>query len=110
MLLKDPARIEGLLCCYFIALLSHALIEREARSAMAERGIDALPLYPEERSCGAPTAARILELFAGVSRHHLIKDDAVVQVFQPTLTPLQLELLALLGMPDSAYANAAANS
>jgi len=110
VLLKDPARIEGLLCCYFIALLCHALIEREARSAMAERGIDALPLYPEERSCGAPTAARILELFAGVSRHHLIKDDTVVQVFQPTLTPLQLELLALLGMPDSAYANAAANS
>ena len=109
MLLKDPARIEGLLCCYFIALLCHALIEREARTAMAERGIDALPLYPEQRSCAAPTAARILELFAGVNRHHLLTDSAVVQVFEPTLTPLQLELLDLLGVPESAYTNAASS-
>lgn len=101
--LKDPARIEGLLVCYFIALLTHALIEREIRQAMTRRELAELALYPEERSCRAPTAARILELFAGVSRHRLTRDGKVIQVFEPTLTPLQLQVLDLLGVPPSAF-------
>lgn len=36
--LHDPARIEGLLCCHFIAMLLQALIERSIRNAMADHG------------------------------------------------------------------------
>ena len=32
--LKDPVRIEGLLCCHFFALVIQAVIEREIRGAM----------------------------------------------------------------------------
>jgi hypothetical protein len=35
--LKHPARIEALLCCHFLALLVQALIERQIRTAMADR-------------------------------------------------------------------------
>ncbi len=101
--LKDPPRIEGLLFCYYIALLTHALIERHIRWAMTRHSIDQLPLYHEQRSCKAPTTARIFDAFAGISRHHLIHDDHTVQVFEPELTGLQKQLLDLLGVPHDAY-------
>jgi transposase len=106
VLLKDPARIEGLLCCYFIALLCHALIEREIRRNMAAHQIDELALYHEQRPCQAPTAARVLEQFAGVSRHHLTRDGQAIQTFEPDLSPLQRQTLDLVGVPHSAYTTA----
>ena len=101
--LKDPARIEGLLCCHFIALLVQALIERQIRTAMATNGTPAIPLYPEERACTAPSSSRVLEIFSGIARHQLTRDDKIVQVFQPNLDPLQSQVLGLLGVPPTAY-------
>src|SRR6266542_1646767 len=104
MLLHDPARIEGLLCCHFIAMLTQALIEREIRTAMASRGLHELSLYPEDRACPAPTAARVLEIFAALSRHHLLDADGhAVQTFPPELTELQQHVLELLGVPEHHY-------
>ncbi|MGI8808860.1 MAG: IS1634 family transposase [Acidimicrobiales bacterium] len=103
VLLRDPARIEALLCCHFLALLIEALIERQIRLAMATSKTTAIPLYPEDRDCAAPSATRVLEIFAGVSRHRLIHRGSVVQVFEPTLTPLQEQVLKLLGVPLTAY-------
>jgi transposase len=103
--LKSPFRIEALFSCQFIALLTNCLIERELRHAMAREGIRELPLYHEQRACTAPTAARIFDHFAGVQRHHLIRDGRHVQTFDPELTALQLQLLDLLGIPASAYTN-----
>ena len=102
--LKEAARIEALLCCYFISLLVHALIEREIRAGMASRKAAELPLYPEDRACHAPTAARVLEVFAAVARHRLRNGRTTVQVFEPTLTPLQLQVLRLLRIPPGVYA------
>jgi transposase len=48
--LKSPERIEAFLFLYFIAVVIHALIERDVRKAMAARDIAAIPLYPEERA------------------------------------------------------------
>ena len=108
MFLKSPARIEGLLFCHFIALLTQALIEREIRAAMAAEQRKSLMLYPEDRACAAPTAARVVEIFSDVARHSLLQGGRLVQVFEPTLTPLQLEVLGLLGIAPSAYSAAAA--
>jgi transposase len=33
MFIHDPARIEGLMMCHFVALLVHALVELEARAS-----------------------------------------------------------------------------
>ncbi len=102
--LHDPARIEGLLCCHFIALLIQALIERTIRQSMANRGITQLSLYPEDRGCAAPTTNRVLEIFAGLARHQLrTSDGQLVQTFTPQLTQLQALVLDLLDIPHSAY-------
>lgn len=102
--LHEPARIEGLLCCHFIAMLIQALIERQIRNAMAERGLRQLSLYPEDRGCTAPTAARILEIFTGLARHHLTDADGQhLQTFQPQLNDLQALVLDLLDIPHNAY-------
>jgi hypothetical protein len=45
----------------------------------------------------------VLEIFNTVARHLLIHDGEVVQVFEPMLTPLQREVLDLLGIPTAAY-------
>lgn len=103
MLLKKITRIEGLLFVYFLALLVEALMEREVRRGMAQRGLDSIPLYPEARPCEAPTADRVLEAFAGVSRYHLTAEGREVQRFEPELTSIQRQLLELLGVPEGEY-------
>jgi len=102
--LHDPARIEALLCCRFIAMLIQALIERQIRRAMKDQGLQQLSLYPEDRGCTAPTAARVLDIFAGLARHHLRDQHGQhVQTFQPELTNLQALVLDLLDIPHSTY-------
>jgi transposase len=101
--LKNPARIEALFLCHYIALLTTALIERQLRHAMARERIDELPLYPEQRACRQPTAARTLELFTDLTRHHLTRHGRHIQTFPPQLTPLQTQLLDLLDVPTTAY-------
>jgi transposase len=104
MWLRDPARIEGLLTCHFIAMLTSALIERTIRHAMAQASLDELSLYPEDRGCAAPTTARILEIFTGVARHELTTPDGqVLRTFHPELTDLQRQVLDLLDIPTSVY-------
>jgi transposase len=108
MWLRDPARIEGLLTCHFIAMLTSALIERTIRQAMAEQGLTELSLYPEDRGCAAPTTARILEIFTGVARHQLTAPDGtVLRTFHPELTDLQRQVLDLLDIPTSVYSPSA---
>jgi transposase len=102
--LKDPARIEGQLCCHFFALIIQAPIEREIRSAMKAANQATIALYPELRDCASPSAERILEIFAGVTRFVLRDaEGTILKTFEPKLTPLQLEVLKLLDIPTSIY-------
>jgi transposase len=103
VLLKSVTRIEALMTIYFLALLVDALIEREMRRAMAAASIESLPLYPEERDCRAPTTARILDIFRDVQHHRLLRGRRLVKVFEPELSDGQKQILALLGVPASAY-------
>jgi transposase len=105
MYLKSISRIEALLALHFVALLVHALLEREVRRAMTRRGIAELPLYPEERECRAPSTDRLLETFAPLQRHLLCKAGRVVQRFDPELTDLQRKLLGLLGISPKVFTN-----
>jgi len=102
--LRDPARIEAIFCCQFLALLLGALIERQIRNAMKAADTADIPLYPELRACPAPSAERILAVFADLTRHELHRNDSIVQTFEPELTPLQQQILGLLGVPTTAYA------
>ena len=102
--LKDEGRIEALFTLYFLGLLVQALIERELRLAMKAQSIEQLPLYPEQRHCRRPTTEQVLRLFGLADRHRLMAaDQTVQQVFSAELTVLQRRVLALLGVPESAY-------
>jgi transposase len=101
--LRDPARIEAIFCCQFVALLLGALIERQIRNAMKAANTTDIPLYPELRACPAPSAERILAVFADITRHELHHDGRLVQTFEPELSPLQQQILHLLGVPHTAY-------
>ena len=103
VLLKDEGRIEALFFLFFAALLVSVLIERELRNAMEREGLTDIPLYPEERANRRPTAEQILKLFSLVERHALIENGREVQRFEPHLTDLQKQVLALLGVPQTAY-------
>jgi hypothetical protein len=80
-----------------------ALIERQARRAMAADATAAIPLYPEERDCTAPSAARLLEIFDGIERHRIMLAGRVVQVVEPELDTMRRRLLKLMGVPTTAY-------
>lgn len=101
--LETPHRIEALLLCHFLAMLTEALIEREIRDSMKAQGLTGIPLYPELRNCPAPSAPRILEIFTGLQRHQLHAGDDVAQIFEPELTPLQHQVLDLLHVPANVY-------
>jgi transposase len=103
MWLKNVSRIEALLFLYFVALLVHALLEREVRRAMAREKLDQLPLYPEERECTAPSTERILDTFAPLHRHRLRNKGRLVKIFEPELTDLHQQILALLRLPTSIF-------
>jgi transposase len=102
--LKNPARIEAFFTVYFLALLIQALIERELRQTMKRERLKALPLYPEERRCAHPTTEQVLRLFSHAERHVLSRSGrVVVQRFEAELTPLQRQVLGLLGVPASGF-------
>lgn len=103
--LKSISRIEALLFLFFVALLVHALIEREMRRAMEARGLKALPLYPEDRACKAPSARRVLEVFENVQRHLLTNQGQLVQRFDPQLTDRQLLVLRMLALSPDSFLN-----
>jgi transposase len=101
--LKDVGRIQGLLAIYFFVLLVQTLLERELRQAMARKGIDSLPLYPEGRPCSRPTTARVIEVFEMVQRHWLVVGDNEPQCLVTELTTLQRQIIKLLGLSPADY-------
>jgi transposase len=103
VLLKSPSRIEAFLHVFFWLMLIQALIERQLRKAMKAQNITGLPLYPEDRRCEAPTVERIFRVFDRVQVSRLFQRGKLIQVFQPELSDLQKQVLALLGVPLSAY-------
>jgi len=103
VLLHNPARIEALFCCQFLAPLIGALIEREIRTAMKTVNTHDIPLYPELRARPAPSAERILEIFTDLTRHELHHDGRLVQTFEVELSALQKQALDLLAVPATSY-------
>jgi len=103
LLLKSVTRIEGFLFVYFIAMLVQALIEREIRMNMMDRGIHSLPIYFEDRECASPTTNRVLSHFDNIEINRLWSGNTLVQTFRTSLANKQKELLRLAGVPLEAY-------
>jgi hypothetical protein len=111
MMLRNHLRIEAFLFLYFLALLTEALIEREARQRMRKLNIKQLPLYPEERPCAAPTTERLFELFEDLRRHRLLdKSGRVHQRFYDEPSQPQRAVLRLFKLSPRQYLSAAENA
>jgi transposase len=103
---KTVERIEAFLFFYFVAVLIHALLERQVRTAMKKRKLRSIPLYPEGRECKAPTAEKILALFEPLRRHRLFRSGKLVQTFYDELSDLQHLVLDLLDIGSREYGHA----
>ena len=103
--LQDTARICGLLTVDFFALATQTLMERELRRAMAASGVKTLKLYPEGRPCARPTTHRLIELFEPVQRHELWTGGDEPQILLTELTPVQRQVVELLGLTPDSYGN-----
>jgi transposase len=101
--LKSDARLDALGFCLYVALLVHALVERELRRAMAAKGIASLPLYYEDRACTAPTAARVIELLEPLSATGVLHAGELLAISPPEPDALQRQILSLLKVPLRAY-------
>jgi transposase len=101
--LKSVSRIQALLAVYFFVLIVQTLLERELRQAMERSQIETLPLYPEGRKCRRPTTRKILDLFDGVQRHELTLPSRQPEVLVTELSPLQKQILKLVGIPAKSY-------
>lgn len=101
--LKSVHRIQALLSLYFFAMLLQSLLERELRQAMQTANLKSLPLYPEGRICHRPTSRRVLDLFDPIQRHTLTHTQSPSAVMVTDLSPVQRQLLRLLGMPAKNY-------
>jgi hypothetical protein len=91
--LKNEARIEALFTLYFLALLVQALIQRPC-GAKASRNCRCI----RKAACRRPTTEQILRLFSLAERHTLLAGGLPVQVFEPELNPLQIQVLKLAGV------------
>jgi hypothetical protein len=96
---KSPARIDAFLFLFFVAVTLQALLERQLRQAMTARQLDSLPIYPEARLCKAPTAGKILALFAHHRRHRLIDAGCHIKTFWDPINDVQRTVLHLLDVP-----------
>lgn len=100
--LKKSQRVIGLLHVYYIAIMVAALIERQIRGNMTKEGIAALPIYPEERECKAPTSPRIFDTFSNVDWYKETGAGGEA-IFPVELTKTQADVLKLLGLPRQLY-------
>jgi len=102
--LKNVGRIESLLWLYYVVELTQALLEREVRRQMQQRGVASLALYPEGRPSEGPTAALVLAALEGQRRHRLLDGLGVEQRrFHDELSQAAQEVLALLGVDRAPY-------
>jgi transposase len=102
--IKRNDRIESLMFVYFIAQLICALIERELKQAMTKCGLKKIQILPEERPSANPTSIQVTRVFQNHARHVLSSKNVLVQTFSDPLTPIQKQILDLLGLSPKLYA------
>jgi transposase len=91
--LKKNSRIEALMFVYLLAQLVCALIERQLRNAMRQRGLPHIHILPEDRPSATPTTEQLVRVFSSPARQLLLSNDGhQVQVFTDPLSPIQQQV------------------
>ena len=103
LLFKKIQRVEAIMFLFFLSLMIQAIIEREVRLKMKERGIKSLPIYPESRAAVHPTTSKILDAFDGISSYKVKLEAGTTKEFRDSLTETQCQILDLLGISQKYY-------
>jgi len=103
LFLKTPRRITALVFLIMVGALIAGLIERQVRRALAERQQPITGLMPEGRDTLHPTVARLFKAFTDYSLVQ-VKDahGRVVEARFARLTPVQAQILQMIGLPQPA--------
>jgi len=99
-----PHRIEALLLCHFLAMLTEALLEREIRTAIKTAGLTGIPLYPN--SATAPPPARPASWKFSTTSNATTSSTSTTRSSRPSnpnSPPLQQQVLELRHLPTSVY-------
>ncbi len=101
--LKKNERIEAFMFVYFIAQLVTALIERDIRLEMKNKGIEKIKILPEQRPTGTPTWEQICRIFENIFHYELYSGKKILKTFSDDLSPNQLVVLDLLKIPKNKF-------
>jgi len=105
LFLRLPERIIGLMLLLLVALQALTLLEFVARRNLADQQQELAGLVPgnPKRKTHRPTAEKLLAAFTNL---HLVVETGQTQVrgyLNERLSPLQLQILALLNLPLSIF-------
>lgn len=101
--LHTPERIQSLLLLFKIALQMTVLIERTARENIEKRDKGLDRLMPNRNDVRNPTAGYLLREFEYIVSGTVTLPTGDRHYFVSKLTPLQKDILSILGIPEYCY-------
>jgi transposase len=108
MFVKREDQVVGLTHLLSVALRILTLLEFVVRRSLKQQGATLVGLHKENarKATATPTAERLLQAFVPITLTQVQLPEQVVRHVTP-LTPLQQQILALLGFPSDLYASRA---
>ena len=108
MFVKREDQVVGLTHLLSVALRILTLLEFVVRRSLKQQGATLVGLHKENlrKATATPTAERLLQAFVPITLTQVQLPRQVVRHVTP-LTPLQQQILALLGFPSDLYASLA---
>jgi transposase len=103
LLFKKIRRVEANMFLFFIALLIQALLERELRKKLAERGAPPLKLYPEDRDAPHPTTSQLFKTFERLSNYTITEDGRLCEEHHDQLNETHRQVLLLLDIAEQSF-------
>ncbi|MDM8537265.1 IS1634 family transposase [Desulfobacterales bacterium HSG17] len=104
MLLEKPERICAMLFVMTLTLQLYTLIQRQAANEILQRDYPLDGLMPNKIRTWRPQTDNILAAFDNINLIKLLLEDGSSSMYMTSLSPLQLEILQLLGVPAKKYA------
>jgi transposase len=103
LLFKRVDRVEANLFVFFVALMIQALLERQLRQRIEQRGGGALKLYPEDRDAPHPTTSQLLKTFEGLSTYAIVEGEKRIEQYRDELNATQKAVLKLLDIEEKDF-------
>jgi transposase len=103
LLFKKIERVEANMFVFFIALLIQALLERELRQRLNQRGNPPLKLYPEDRDAPHPTTSQLLKTFDSLSTYEITEEGRICENYHDDLNETHRAVLTLLDITEQKF-------